>query len=168
MMVSGGITGMTKQALKYNTLKRIDYFEINPWLVKAENRFHDTIYIPELHVITKDARKWIKESSQLYDAIIVNTPDPSNAQINRYYTLEFFQEVKNALRPYGVFSVSLSPTVNYMSADAKEINSIVYLTLSKVFHHVEVIPGERNYFIASEDTIRIDIAKCIVNRGIEN
>ncbi len=168
LIVSGGMTGMAKQALKYPTLRSIDYYEINPWLVKAEKRFSDTLFPPMLKVINRDARRGISKSSQRYDGIIINTPDPSNAQINRYYTLGFFEEAKQALRPNGVFLISLSPTVNYMSADAREINRIVYHTLKKVFKQVEVIPGERNYFIASDTNLRIDIAQGIQARGIEN
>jgi spermidine synthase len=168
LIVSGGIAGMAKEALKYPTVKNIDYFEINPWLVKAERRFSDTLSAPQLHVITRDARRWIKKVNPVYDAIIVNTPDPSNAQINRYYTLGFFAEVKHALRPNGVFSISLSPTLNYMSEDAKKINRIVYHTLKRAFQQVVVIPGERNYFIASDGNVRIDIAHGVQDAGIEN
>jgi spermidine synthase len=168
LIVSGGIAGMTKEALKYKSVRSIDYLEINPWLVMAEKRFSGTWKAPGLQVISHDARRWIKKSGPVYDAIIINTPDPSSAQINRYYTLEFFREVKRTLMPNGVFSISLSPTVNYMSADAQKINQIIYQTLKNVFQHVEVIPGERNYFVASDDILGIDIANRVRRAGIEN
>lgn len=168
MVVSGGINDMATQVLKYKTIRNIDYVEMNPWLAKAEEQFSGKMSIPVLHVIIKDARMWINQSSHYYDVIVVNTPDPSNAQINRYYTFEFFQKAKNALKYGGIFSISLSPTANYMSHEAKEINSMIYLTLRKVFQYVEVIPGERNYFIASDNRVRIDIARCIEETGIEN
>jgi spermidine synthase len=168
MVVSGGMNDMATQIMKYKTIRNIDYVEMNPWLAKAEEQFSGKMSAPILHVIIKDARMWITQTSRYYDVIVVNTPDPSNAQINRYYTLEFFQKVKNALRNGGIFSISLSPTVNYMSPEAKEINSMIYLTLRKVFHYVEVIPGERNYFVASDNRVRIDIARCIEESRIEN
>jgi spermidine synthase len=168
LVVSGGIIGIAKQALKYRSIRSVDYFEINPWMVKAERRFSDTITTRSMHILTKDARRWIKKSPPIYDAIIVNTPDPMNAQVNRYYTVEFFQEAKRALRPHGVFSISLSPTVNYMSSDARDINRVIYQSLKNVFRDVEVIPGERNYFIASQDPIQLDIANRIQLAGIEN
>ncbi len=167
LIVSGGITGMTGEALKYGSVQHIEYFEINPWLIQAENRFTNTSLSPKVHVISKDARISISKSESRYDAIIVNTQDPSNAQINRYYTLEFFTEAKNALRHYGVLSVSLSPTVNYMSTGAKEINSVIYHTLKKVFQQVVVIPGERNYFLASDNELHFNISKGIVASGIK-
>jgi spermidine synthase len=168
LIVSGGITGMTKEVLKYKSVRSIDYLEINPWLVMAEKRFSGTIQEPGLQVISSDARKWIKKVASVYDAIIVNTPDPSSAQINRYYTQEFFREAQQALRPNGVFSISLSPTINYMSADAAAINGIIYQTLKSVFQQVEVIPGERNYYVASDTALGIDIANRVRETGIEN
>ncbi len=167
LIVSGGIKGMTGEALKYQSIQHIDYFEINPWLIQAENLFSDPLLSAKLNVVSKDARRWISKTSSKYDAIIVNTPDPSNAQINRYYTLEFFAETKNALRRNGVLSVSLSPTMNYMSEGAKEINSVIYQTLKKVFHQVLVIPGERNYFLASDNELHLNISKGIAAAGIE-
>lgn len=168
LIVSGGVSGMSVQSFKYNSVSKIDYLEINPWLIKAEERYGENMGKSAVRIISRDARSWIRNSSSIYDAIIVNTPDPSNAQINRYYTLEFFQSVRKALRTGGVFSISLSPSANYMSNDLKMINSIIYQTLKKVFRHVEVIPGERNYFIASQHTVAIDIANRVDQAGIEN
>lgn len=168
LIVSGGMSGMTEQVIKYKSVKRIDYLEINPWLVNAEKRLGNPRLAPQVHVITKDARMWIKGSGATYDVILMNTPDPSNAQINRYYTLEFFHEARRALGPKGVFSISLSSTANYVSEEAGIVNSTLYLTLRKVFKNVGIITGERNYFIASDAPVRIDISKCAESSGITN
>jgi spermidine synthase len=168
LIVSGGITGMTNEVMKYHTVNRMDYFEINPWLVEAERRFINRPAAEILHLFTRDARRYIKESDPAYDVIVVNTPDPSNAQINRYYTKEFFSEAKNAIRNNGIFMTSLSPTVNYMGGEAKEVNQLLYNTLKEVFRTVEVIPGERNYFIASNGPLRLDIVQAIQTAGIKN
>jgi spermidine synthase len=168
LIVSGGIAGMTLEVLKYPSVKLIDYLEINPWLVKAEKKFSTIQHNSRLRIRSKDARTWIRNTKPKYDAIIINTPDPSNAQINRFYTLEFFSEVKKALRTHGVFLISLSPTGNYMSPTAKELHRVVYQTLKKAFPQVVVIPGERNYYIASEEKLRTDIANAVEKTGIEN
>lgn len=168
LIVSGGIAGMTREALKYRSIEKIDFLEINPWLVKAEMHFVKQPSFSGLRVIKKDARRWIRNVHSGYDAIIINTPDPSNAQINRYYTLEFFREVKQALVQNGIFSTSLSSTANYMSSEAKVVNRIIYHTLKSVFHHVVVIPGEKNYFIASDGNVHLDIARTLQLADIEN
>jgi len=168
LIVSGGIAGMAQEVFKYPVVKLVDYLEINPWLVKAEKKYSNIPPDSRLRIRSKDARTWIMKTKTKYDAIIINTPDPSNAQINRFYTLEFFSEVKKALRTNGVFLISLSATGNYMSPTAKELHRVIYQTLKKAFPQVVVIPGERNYYISSEETLRTDIANALEKAGIEN
>jgi spermidine synthase len=168
LIVSGGIGGMTRQVGKYKSVQHIHYVEINPWLVAAERDFGEISNESRLKVITQDARSWIKNSDHYYDVVLVNTPDPSNAQLNRYYTLEFFTEVKQALKSKGVFSIALSPTVNYMSDEAAAVNRILYNTLKQVFREVKIVPGERNYFIASDDAVGINFAGRMKKAGFEN
>ncbi|MBN2813507.1 MAG: hypothetical protein JXQ80_05480, partial [Bacteroidales bacterium] len=145
--------------LKYKSVQHIDYVEINPWLVKTETVFTTTHYNPKVKVQINDARKWISQKSGFYDIVLVNAPDPSSAQINRFFTLEFFWQVKNALRPEGVFTLSLSSTANYMSDEARELNQLIYFTLKNVFAHVEVIPGTRNFYTASSMPVTLNIAE---------
>ena len=159
LIVSGGYTGMSKQALKYKTVKSIDYIEINPWLVKAEGLISKTVTDKRVNLIKKDPRSWISRSERVYDAIIIATPDPYNARLNRYYSAEFFLQVKNALKLNGVLEISLGPVNNYMNAETVEVNGIIYQTLKSIFLFVQVAPGERNYFISSDAPVGIDFAR---------
>jgi len=168
LIVSGGIAGMAVQVGKYENINCFDYCEINPWMIKAEEKLTEIPDLQFLHIIAKDARSWIGNSGKRYDVIIVNSPDPENAQINRYFTAEFFTSVKKALHSNGIFSISLSSTANYMDETSREVNGILYNTLGCVFNNVKIIPGERNYFIASDSAIRVDIALLTETRGIEN
>jgi spermidine synthase len=109
MLVSGGISGMTNEVLKYRTVKLIDYFEINPWLVRAEKQYSEVPGISFLRIQTRDARRWIRKAGPVYDVMVISAPDPSNAQINRFFTQEFFAEAKKALRSGGILLTSLRP-----------------------------------------------------------
>ena len=158
LIVSGGIADMSRQVLKYNSVKDLDYIEINPWLVKAEKLISKNDIGKKVHVIKKDARNWISKSGPVYDAIIVALPDPYNAHINRYYSAGFFLQAKKALKHNGVMEISLGPVNNYMNTETAEVNGIIYQTLKSTFLFVKVIPGERNFFIASDAPVGIDIA----------
>ena len=168
LVVSGGMAAMQEQVLKYHSVQRIDYLEINPWIVSAERAFCHTELSSKFHLVLRDARQWIAETSNLYDVILVNIPDPTTAQINRFYTLEFFREAKQRLHSGGYVSISLSPALNYMSPEAERLNRLVYNTLKRVFLHVDILPDERNYFIASDSPVRKDIAKLVSERNIQN
>ncbi len=168
LIVSGGIADMSVQLSKYKSVEELHYLENDPWLVKAEKKFTNIPDFKGLKIFTNDARRWIGQSTEQYDVIIVNSPDPSNAQINRYFTLNFFREAKRALAPHGVFSMSLSSSANYMSNEALEVNRIVFQTLQKSFTRVEIISGGRNFFVASDDSLRLNIADRLQQTGLEN
>ena len=53
----------------------------------------------------------------MYDAVIIDLPSPSNAQLNRFYTEEFFIETRDVLSIGGVLSFSLASRENYLSEE---------------------------------------------------
>ncbi|MCK4406617.1 MAG: hypothetical protein KAV44_02975, partial [Bacteroidales bacterium] len=167
LLVSGGISGVLDEILKYN-VNKIDYLEINPWLIKIGEKYK---LIPEndkITIINKDARLFVKENDFIYDVAIINLPEPTTAQINRYYTLEFFKELKEKLSENAVISISLASTENYLSEEAIQLNSTLFNTLKKVFNNVVIVPGGKNYFLASDGKIGINIAGKIEKQGIKN
>lgn len=167
LVLSGGITGMLEEVLKY-PVDRIDYVEVNPWLVRAARKILHFNVDQKVHIHHKDARLYIRDSEKKYDVILIHAPPPGTAQSNRYYTYEFFSELKKSLTPSGYVSLALPSTMNYISEEAAQVLSITCNTLKKVFTHVDIIPGEQNYFIASEEPISLEIAGRIAGKGIEN
>lgn len=90
----------------------------------------------KINIISKDARLFVKGTKQDYDVVIIDLPDPSTAQINRFYTIEFFRELKEKLNKNAVVSLSLISTVNYINEEARQLNSVLYKTLKQVFANV--------------------------------
>jgi len=167
LVISGGISGMLDEILKY-PVERIDYVEINPWLVRAAREHLHFNVDQKVHIYHQDARLFIRRSSEKYDVILIHAPPPGTAQTNRYYTCEFFLELKKSLTPSGIVALALPSTMNYISEEAAEVLSITYNTLNEVFTYVDIIPGEQNFFLASEEKISLQIAKRIEEKGIEN
>jgi hypothetical protein len=52
--------------------------------------------------------------------VLVNLPEPQNAQLNRFYTVEWFREVSRRLTPTGLLSFQLRSSENYISAPASD------------------------------------------------
>jgi spermidine synthase len=167
LLISGGISGTLDEILKY-PIDRIDYLEINPWLIRLGREYVERLTSPKVRIINKDARLFLRQSLKRYDVILVNVPDPSSAEINRYYTLDFFRELKGHLNDNGVISISLSTTGNYMSEESRSLHSAIYITLLKVFRNIRIIPGNRDYFIASDRNLEVDFTKTLIDRGITN
>lgn len=100
-------------------------------------------------LVIGDARALLQRSAKQYDAIIVSLHDPSTAALNRYYTLEFFNLVKEHLSPEGILSLDLSGHEAYLMAERKLIHAAVYHALARTFADVWVAPGFDVHLLAA-------------------
>ncbi len=57
---------------------------------------------PRVRIHVTDGRLFLKTTQSAFDVVIVNLPDPQNAQLNRFYTVEFFREASRKLTASGV------------------------------------------------------------------
>jgi len=102
--------------------------------------------------------------------VILDLPEPSTGALNRFYTLEFFAEVRAVLASGGVFALGLPSAENYWSPELARRNGSVYHTLRAVFPKVVVLPGEHNFFLASDAELETDpaiLAGRLARRGVE-
>ncbi len=167
LLISGGISGITDEILKYNVSK-IDYIELNPWIFRIGKQFTESMEDKRIKAIETDARLYLKKSEDKYDIVLINLPEPSTAQINRYYTIEFFSMLKKRLNREAIVSLSLPSTVNYISREAARVNSVIYTTIKQVFREILIIPGEKNFCIISDSPLTVNIGKLIEDKGIDN
>ncbi len=167
LLIGGGMSGTTLEVLKY-PVKFIDCVEINPWLVDMVRRNTQALSDDRVKVIVQDARTYVRKNYSTYDVVIINTPDPNTAQINRYYTVEFLRQVKARMNPGGVLSMGVLPATEYLGPEARRVTSILYATLKSVFPNVLILPGMRNYYVASDSALSVNIGALITARGIQN
>jgi spermidine synthase len=167
LLIGGGISGIIEEILKY-PVKRIDYIEVNPWIVRTGKRFTKSLDDSRIRVFTYDPRLFIRKAQSKYDVIINQIPSPSSAKINRFFTLEFFNELKTITNERGILSLSLPATENYVSEKESQVQSVIFHTLREVFDNVVIIPGEKNYFIASDGIPDTGIASLSQRRGLDN
>lgn len=163
LLLGGGASGTVKEVLKYPVVV-VDYVEIDPDIVKVGKLYTDNL--EGAHIYEMDGRRYVKETDTIYDVIILDVPDPDSAQLNRVYTVEFFGEVKDILTKNGIFSLSLSTSPNYMGKPTRELNSSIYKSLKSVFENVIVIPGNENFFLASDGGLTYKIAERIEEKNI--
>ncbi len=159
LLIGGGMTGTTLEVLKYKDVKRLDYLEVNPAIFKITREYTTYLNDKRIRTYAEDPLIYIKKTAEKYDVIFVNEPPPSSAELNRFFTVEFYHRLKRLLRPGGLISTRLTSSENYMSNDEVELQSSVYNSLKKSFPHVLVVPGKKLYFLASDSTLSIDFAQ---------
>jgi spermidine synthase len=163
LLIGGGASGTIQEVLKYPAV--VDYVELDPDIIRVGKMF--TTHLQGAHVYLMDGRRYVKKTDTVYDVIIVDVPDPDSAQVNRFYTVEFFKEVNHILADDGVLSVSLSTSPNYLGETTRKLNSSIYKSLQTVFDNVIVIPGNEIYFLASNNRLTYEIAEEIEKKGIK-
>jgi spermidine synthase len=170
LLIGGGVGGGLEQALKYPK-SSIDYVELDPEIIRfslehlprsERKAFQD----PRIQVHYRDGRAYLTHSGQKYDVIILNLPEPTTAQINRFYTREFFLIVKNRLSEKGLFSFRIPSAENYISSELQDFLSSLFYTVKDVFPHVEIVPGNTNIFLASGRPLSLEYAE--ITHIVEN
>ncbi len=166
LLISGAFGWTITEIQKYR-VAHIDIVEINPWMISLLERYANGMDSPNVTVVHEDPRQFVRTCSGLYDIVLLNTADPVTAAENRYYTLEFFRDVKRILTPEGICSLRILENFDYYGPSAKEIASTLFATLSSVFDNVVILPGSTKvYYIASSDTLTTQVARLIDARHI--
>ena len=145
LLIGGGVNGSLAEALKHASLERIDYVELDPAIL-------DLFPIPNnprVRVHVTDGRLFLKTTASTFDVIIVNLPDPQTAQLNRFYTLEFFREAARKLTGSGILAFRLTAAEDYISPELATFLRSIYKTLRAVFPEVTAIPGETVHFFGA-------------------
>ena len=151
LLIGGGMGGALEEILKYG-VERVDYVELDPLVIELSRTYMPAlVQDPRVRIFNLDGRYWAKSTDQKYDVVIVNLPEPFTAQLNRFFTQEFYEEVRRAMTAQGVLSFRVTSHENYISDELAQFLSSVKSTLERVFGDVKVIPGDTNVFLAATE-----------------
>ncbi|MEW6681290.1 MAG: hypothetical protein AB1297_09810, partial [bacterium] len=176
LLIGGGIAGLIEEIIKY-PIKNVDYLELDPLIIKIARdylpeEYYKPLEDPRVKKKSLDGRFFIKNTNKKYDCVIIHLGNPCTAQLNRYYTIEFFKEIKRVLGKNGIISFSLSSSENYISPELQELLTSIYLSLKDVFVEVKIIPQDRAYFLScnKKGVLTYDynlLEKRVKERGID-
>jgi len=156
LLVGGGVNGSIAQVLQHPTLQRLDYVELDPALLDVTRQFFPVPSValsdPRVHIHYADGRRYLKTTGDKFDVIILDLPDPQTAQLNRFYTVEFFRSARDHLTSGGLLALQLRSSEDYISPDLAEFLRCIHHTLRQVFPYVVIIPGETIHFFAAMRT----------------
>ena len=155
LIIGGAMGGFLKHALLHRP-KHLDYVELDPAifdLVRDHIGPDEKLAMrdPRVSIHLEDGRRFAKRvaGTRQYDVVVVNVPDPSTAMLNRFYTVDFFRELRRILAEDGVVAAHITSAVNYMGEEVGNYAGSVYATLCRVFPEVVVTPGDTKLFFAS-------------------
>lgn len=173
LLIGGGTKGFLNDLLEYEPAT-LYWVEFDQALIELAARYQvseerEARNSERVVFEETDGRLFVKslEAASL-DLIVVDVPDPSNANVNRYYTKEFFEECRDALRVGGVLALGLSSQPNYIGEHILQRNGSVYAALKTVFPHVRITPGTFSFLVAGRENARPTVdAEELLRRYVE-
>ena len=169
LLIGGGANGSIGEALKHPSLEQLDYVELDPALIEVSRKFFPAqsaaLLDPRVHVHYADGRRYLKTAGDRFDVIMLDLPDPQTAQLNRFYTAEFFRSARDHLATAGVLALELRSSEDYISPDLAEFLRCIDRTLQQSFPYVVAIPGETiHFFAAQQPGLLTDNPRILISR----
>jgi spermidine synthase len=138
LVIGGGDGGSIEEILKCKTIESIVQVELDAKVVEVSKQYLQAVNKgaydnPKVKLIIQDGRKYIFETKETFDAIILDLTDPIGPSA-RLYTTEFYQQVANRLTPGGVIALHGSAWIGYPI-----ITNIIFNTVKTVFDHCRIV-----------------------------
>ena len=157
LLIGGGVSGGITEALKHPTLEHLDDVELDPELIEIFRKYFPAesahaFSDRRVHLHFLDGRLYLTTTAEKYDVIILNVPSPENAQLNRFYTAEFFRSVRNHLAAGGIFALQLRSSEDHIGPKLAEFLQCIHKTLQSVFPNVATAPGATLHMFGSEQS----------------
>jgi len=169
LLIGGGAGHCIEQIQKHPSVEDITYVELDPRLLTVAEEFIGGGGRSEnLHIVFGDARYFVKTTGDSFDVIILNLPDPVNAQLNRFYTQEFFGEVKTILHRDGIFSLRISAPSDIISPLFGQFLNTIDRSLRTSFSSILHLPAARTTFIASDQERSMDPVPVVLARAVHD
>lgn len=120
VLVLGGGDGMAvREVLKYPGVEQVTLVELDPQMTRLfseDSRLRalnaGALTSPKLRIVNADAYAWLENSTDSFDIVIVDFPDPTNFALGKLYTTTFYQRVDQVLAAGGWMVVqTTSPLV---------------------------------------------------------
>ena len=115
LVLGGGEGLLARELLKEPAVESITIVDLDPEVFRlARENYHirtlneGALDHSKVHTVAMDAAAFLRESTEYYDLIISDLPDPSNEAVARLYSTHFFRLAQSRLTPNGVFATQAS------------------------------------------------------------
>ena len=165
--VLGGGDGMAvREILKYPGVQSITLVELDPAMTTlfTQNRTlarlnGHALASPKVRVINTDAFKWLEDTRDSFDVIVVDFPDPTNFNIGKLYTNSFYALLDQRLSASGYAVVQTTSPLVARQSFWTVVQTIESVGLRATPYHANVPSfGEWGFVIASRRPYRLPTA----------
>ncbi|WP_349815917.1 polyamine aminopropyltransferase [Curvibacter sp. CHRR-16] len=156
--VLGGGDGMAvREILRYPGVASVTLVELDPAMTQLFSTApelvalnHGALRSPKVRVVNTDAFGWLQASSEVFDAIVVDFPDPTNFAIGKLYTSAFYALLDQHLSASGFAVIQTTSPLVARKSYWTVAHTLQAVGLRTVPYHAHVPSfGEWGYLIAS-------------------
>jgi len=158
VLVLGGGDGMAvREVLKHPSVEQVTLVELDPrmtQLFRDEPRLAalnaHALSSPKLRLINADAFTWLESHDEVFDAIVIDFPDPTNFAIGKLYSTSFYTLVDQHLAAGGYAVVQTTSPLIARQSFWTVVATIEAVGLSATPYHAHVPSfGEWGFVLAS-------------------
>tara|TARA_B100000131_G_C18054247_1_gene587702 strand:- start:474 stop:1337 length:864 start_codon:yes stop_codon:yes gene_type:complete len=141
LIIGGGDGGTARECLKYKSVKNVDLVEIDEEVINLSKKYLPLISNncwndKRLNIYIDDGVNWVKKNkNNIYDAILVDSSDPSEYSMN-LFSEEFYINCKKILENDGIFATQSESPESF-----KKIHLNIIKTIKNVFERSSTMYG---------------------------
>jgi len=165
--VLGGGDGMAvREILKYPGVEQVTLVELDPAmtaLFQTEPLLTqlnaDALHSPKVKVVNTDAFGFLENSSEVFDVVVVDFPDPTNFSIGKLFTNAFYALLDKHLSASGYAVIQTTSPLVARKSFWTVVGTIESVGLKATPYHAHVPSfGEWGFVIASRRPYRLPTA----------
>lgn len=157
LVIGGGDGGTAREVLRHKAVEKVDMVEIDDMVVQACREFIPQTAVgmkedPRFELFIEDGVKFVKETKNKYDIVIVDSTDPIGPA-QPLFGPEFYEDINKCLNPDGiVVSQGESPfyNVDTQSSMVKILNGIFPIVRYLNFSNLTYPGGLWSFSVASK------------------
>lgn len=105
LIIGGGDGGTAREVLRYESVERVVMVEIDPCVIEACKKHLPVtsceLENPKLELRIEDGIKYVKETAEKFDVILVDSTDPIGPAAP-LFDVSFYSDIRNALTENGI------------------------------------------------------------------
>lgn len=172
LVIGGGDGGAAEEFLKYKTIEKVVMVELDGGVVDACKAYipqicGDAFNNPKLELRIEDGIRYVFETKEVFDQILLDLTDPFGPSIE-LYTHEFYTQVSKILSNQGILSLHIESPIT-----RPELFSKLYWTLKSVFpivrpmtNYVPLYGTLWGFAIASKTQDPTQVAKATISERL--
>ena len=162
--VLGGGDGMAvREILKYPGVEQVTLVELDPAMTTLFTQQPvlaqlngASLSSPKVRVINTDAFSWLEQTTETFDVIVVDFPDPTNFSIGKLYTNAFYGLLDKHLSASGYAVIQTTSPLVARKSFWTVVSTIESVGLTAAPYHAHVPSfGEWGFVIASRRPYRL-------------